>query len=489
MDLSRRGFIGAGIALAATGAGGFTARGERRLRLGVLSDIHITDERATEPFEAVLRIFDRAKVDGVLVCGDLADYGVVPQLEAVARAWFRVFPDGKGADGRPVANLMHFGDHDTTGSTYRRCRPCVEMFPDEEAMKGVSIGRMDLAGRKAVWERCFREPWAPIVHKRVRGYDFVLAHFTRGEPGNAKGDNTPGLAEFLSGLKLDSKRPFFYSQHRVYRRTVGGEFLWGQEDGTTGALFAAKYPNVVAFCGHSHETGADDLNVWQDGFTAIQVPSLRYCVTRGGRENGFSLNDRGIRSPGYSMPEMGVGEGYDFTRQGYVVDVYDEGLVVSRREFKAGTRLGPDWHVPFAPKRDGRYPHPTRAGTVAAPRFPAEAAVAVARVRTKDRAGVEREMFELRFPTAGSTPSSPRAYDYEVCVEAAREDVVQTVASRRFFSRIIYGEASDREVVARIPVEDVPTDRLTRFAVRPVSAFGRRGGVICTEFSNIEQRG
>ena len=50
----------------------------------------------------------------------------------------------------------------------------------EEEMRKMLLSR----NRKTAWERCFREPWAPITHKRVKGYDFVLSHFTRGEKGN-----------------------------------------------------------------------------------------------------------------------------------------------------------------------------------------------------------------------------------------------------------------------------------------------------------------
>ena len=55
--------------------------GARRLRLGVISDIHITDAESTAPLESVLRRFEKAKVDGVIACGDLTDYGTEPQLE------------------------------------------------------------------------------------------------------------------------------------------------------------------------------------------------------------------------------------------------------------------------------------------------------------------------------------------------------------------------------------------------------------------------
>ena len=82
----------AAVAVASFSPVDHASSGTRRLRLGVLSDLHIVDAESTKPFEAVLRIFDKAKVDGVIVCGDLTDYGTETQLELVADTWFRVFP-------------------------------------------------------------------------------------------------------------------------------------------------------------------------------------------------------------------------------------------------------------------------------------------------------------------------------------------------------------------------------------------------------------
>ena len=61
--------------------------------------------------------------------------------------------------------------------------------------------------RKAAWEKCFKELWAPIIHKNVKGYDFVLCNFTAGEPDNKWGNNTPGSEEFLAKLNLPKGRP------------------------------------------------------------------------------------------------------------------------------------------------------------------------------------------------------------------------------------------------------------------------------------------
>ena len=59
--------------------------------------IHITDRKQQPYFEKALRQLDAWKVDAVLACGDLADYGLKQQLELLAETWFKVFPDGKGS--------------------------------------------------------------------------------------------------------------------------------------------------------------------------------------------------------------------------------------------------------------------------------------------------------------------------------------------------------------------------------------------------------
>ena len=102
--IDRRGFLGATGAFAAAVSSKAIDRaaaapdiGEEQLRLGVLSDIHITDRKQQPYFEKALRQLDAWKVDAVLACGDLADYGLKQQLELLAETWFKVFPDGKGS--------------------------------------------------------------------------------------------------------------------------------------------------------------------------------------------------------------------------------------------------------------------------------------------------------------------------------------------------------------------------------------------------------
>lgn len=483
--MDRRSFISGALAgTFAAAAGGRVAAATRptgpvRLRLGVLSDIHVAekDDDGLRRFEKALRAFDAWKADGVLTCGDLADWGLDVELEWVAQTWFKVFPDGRRSDGEPVANLLHFGDHDTSGYTYRGCPPCAKAWPDEAEMKKHIIPLQD---RKVLWERCFREPWAPIVRKTVRGYDFILSHFTKGEPGNEYGNNVPGLEAFLASAKLDPNRPFFYSQHRIPRNTAGGPYVWGQDDGRTTALFSKSYPNCFVFCGHDHLCASEERAIWQGAFTCVEVPSLLYSVTQAGRENGFSCNDQPDRKPYPSMPIASCG----IRSQGLFVTVYDNAVVLRRWSFIDEENVGPDWVVPLPLLSERPYDPAARAAREAAPVFPAGAKVAAVKEDGVNRRGEKQPFVVVRFPLAAATEKTPRANDYQIETVYVRDDVERVVDARRVYSPD-YGRGLSHDrgpVVCRVPASVLPEAGRTLFRVRPVNSFGRMGEAIETEY-------
>ena len=485
---NRREFLGGmaclGAAFATTGAtaANFTP-GRERMRFGALSDVHVTTAAQLPYFEKALRKLDSWKVDAVLACGDLADYGLEQQLKMVADTWFKVFPDGRGSDGRKVANLMHYGDHDMS-IWYVDRDDAKKMWPDDAARKA---GLIFTGDRKAIWERCFHEPWEPIALKEVKGYPFVLSHFTRGEAGNRAGDNVPGLEEFLRVRAFDPKKPIFYSQHRIPRGTACGPCVWGQDDGTTTKIFGG-YPNLVAFCGHCHMNGAFEKSIWQGAFTCIQVPSLRYSVTMGGRENGYCLFDRPPVSPvkpSKCMAQHPSG----LTHQGFLCAVHENALVIRRWEFEFDQQLGPDWVVPFPsfaqPASERPFAFENRVRAMPAPEFVKGATVTVGKpFRGKDRAGEEHVMTPVSFPPALPTEKSPHADDYEVTLEIRQGEVERVVCQKRVYSpRYLYGVAMDTvPVVCNFSDEEVPAGWDVRYSVRPMNAFGVKGTPICTKW-------
>lgn len=490
---NRREFLGEiaclGAAFAATGA--TAARfspGRERMRFGVISDIHIATAAQLPYFEKALRKFDSWKVDAVLACGDLADYAMVQELQLIAETWFKVFPSGKGGDGRPVANLMHYGDHDMQSDIYVDRPDAVKAWPDAKLRHSSIIAD---CGRKEVWEKCFKEPWEPIVIKEVKGYQFVLSHFTKGEPGNAGGNNVPGLSEFLQSHRFDPSKPFFYSQHRIPRNTACGPYVWGQDDGQTTKLFSG-YPNLIAFCGHCHMNGAFEKNIWQGAFTCVQVPSLRYTVTMGGRENGYCPDDRTPPAPLKPAKCMGQHPSGK-THQGYLCIVHDDAVVIRRWEFEYDLQLGPDWVIPISsfrlPAERRPFDFENRAKEMPAPTFASDAKVAIKRpVEGKDRSGERHLMTAVEFPPARSTDAAPRADDYEVSLELRQGDVERVICQKRVYSpRYLYAEEmDDQNVSCNFADTEIPVGWDIRYVVRPVNAFGRKGNPIFTPWVKVK---
>ena len=115
-NISRRWFIGGLASFGAFGgnrifsahAGTFSG-GKPNLTFGVISDVHVRLAASREGFAkdhdttTLVHTFEwfRAQgVDAVMIVGDIADKGLVDELQYVAEAWFKVFPDDKAPDGR-----------------------------------------------------------------------------------------------------------------------------------------------------------------------------------------------------------------------------------------------------------------------------------------------------------------------------------------------------------------------------------------------------
>ena len=462
--------------------------GEERMRLGVLSDIHVATEEQLPYVEMAFRFFDGWKADAILACGDLADYGLEVELKFLADTWFKVFPDGRRSDGAPMVNLMHYGDHDMVNPLLYVDKPAiVNRWPDRE----FRIRDAMFTHRKESWERCFKEPWEPIVLKEVKGYPFVLSHFTRGEPGNERGNNVPGLEKFLANLKFDPTKPLFYSQHRIPRNTVCGDKVYGQDDGTTARIFSS-YPNLIALCGHAHMNGVYEKSIWQDNFTCIAVPSLRYNTTMGGRENCYSIPDRKLKVTRY-MRTLDTKPGH----QGFLFRLLDRALVVSRRDLVSGGRLGPDWVVPFASfgakPSDKPFNYRRRVKTMPVPEFAAGTKVSVLPKKyARDRKRVKHLMTPVEFPPVLAKAAEPRPNDYEVSLEQKFGDKVKVLVKRRVYSpKYVAAEKFDVEnVCCLFPQLDFPKDGGTvRFAVRPCNAFGRHGKPIHSDWVDLKEEG
>ena len=161
---SRRAFLRAGGAFALLNGGcafraptGFFGGGGANVSFGVMSDVHIQRPGDEGHLLNALRFFRERGVDGVMVAGDIADQGRISQLKIFADAWYAVFPDDKGLDGKKVEKLFIYGNHDIWGFSWGT-------KDDPELAKREGIG---YEGNPAkVWEELFHEPYSEFSTKR-----------------------------------------------------------------------------------------------------------------------------------------------------------------------------------------------------------------------------------------------------------------------------------------------------------------------------------
>ena len=486
-ELSRRMFLGAGGAFALLNGGcafrapaGLFGGGAAKVRFGVISDVHIQEPGDEKHLLDALRFFRERGADGVMVAGDIADRGRISQLKIFADAWYSVFPDDRGLGGRKVEKLFIYGNHDIWGYSWGAKN-------DPELAKRDGIGYDD-ARPARVWEELFHEPYSDFWIKNVKGYSFIGGHWT-------KKDNFDGLDAFLRvhEKELDPSKPFFYTQHAHPKDTCYGTWAWGHDNGaSTRAL--SRFPNAVAFSGHSHYTLTDDRSIWQGAFTSINTASMKYS------SHDYSLRDNldGVNSCGYQgekgrpkpHPRVCVGrwQGADIGgsgdvnlmqgRQGMLVSVYDDSIAIERREFVTGHSLGDDWVIPLpvgAGEKPYAYDEQTRRKV--APEFGADAKVAVSFVEDENK-DIGRAV-QIDCPRAEDRGGC-RVFDYEVTATLVEDDVDLVQVQRRFIAPDFF-LPPERRIPScrfRLALADLKLKGRYRFGVTPVESFGKKGRTI-----------
>lgn len=439
--------------------------GEPNLVIGIVSDIHLRGADTAATFIHTLEYFRSLKVDGVIIAGDMADQGLLPQLQVVANAWFQVFPDNKGLDGKETVQLFIYGNHDMEGYTWGGTISSV----GAETAQAQGIGRQ----AATAWKRCFKEDYQPIWMKTIKGYHFIGAHWENQ-------NHISGLADFLeehnAELTADGK-PFFYIQHPHPKDTCNCAWAWGRDDGTVTRLLG-KYPNAIAFSGHSHSPLDDDRDLWQGSFTSIGTSSLKYLYPMPARENTYQ--DDWSAKPPSQMPKMDPSDG----RQGMVMRVYDDAITFEKREFVYDEPIGEPWYLPWPISTKEPLSFENRAKTAAVPQFPAGTKATVTAGNGSDRYGTQQKQVTVHFPTVLKKNAGVRAFDYEVQVEYDWLDVRHVCSTKRVFSPKCYlgenkGEGDVRCVFGE---SELPKDFAYRFAIRPCNCFGAKGNPIYSDW-------
>ena len=423
-----------------------------------------------------------------MVAGDLADTGLVSELEAVASAWWKVFPDSKAPDGRRVERIFITGNHDWDAYTYDGGVFVKKLYPDEADLNRNLLCR-DLKGN---WERIMQEPYVPIYRKDVKGYSFIGAHW-QDEPCHPKCETAfrhVGRWFAENGAKLDPSKPFFYCQHAHLQNTVYGSWAWGHDSGeTTSALM--KLPNAIAFSGHSHYTLIDERSIWQGGFTSLGTASLRACSTPSDvfPENGFE-NAWGGENAFKAMTPI-----KETSKQGMLVRVFDDCIAFTRRDFAIDSLLGGDWVMPLPTAKSRPFAFETRRAKQRPPAFVAGAALTVTKTMAACRGGKakvkgvkmvvpheKKAAISISFPPADAVRATrPFIYELTFVSGEGKRTARQMLAANPFASDDTYWTAAKTETCT-VCLDQLPPAPF-KVEVRAVSSLGVKGEPLTAAFN------
>ncbi len=363
------------------------AEEEANIRIGVISDVHITGWNAdgktqTEHFTRALEWYRDKGVDVIMIAGDLTQ-GFCPtieenvdQLDEFFRAWFSVFPGNKNPKtGETVEPVMIYGNHDA------------------------DLVTTEFTGK--YWETYLGEKYQPVYTKEVKGYQFVAAHWgSEGKIGDA-------LEDAVS--KSDGK-PVFYIQHPHPTNTCYGSESWG--DNAASGSYLKKYENVIAFSGHSHFPLTDERSIWQDSYTSIGTASLHYVELESGKLGG-------------SVPKDNT-----YMKQGMYITVTDSKVDIERYNFFYNETIGKNWVLQLPLKKETFAYTNARANSSVAPTFASDAKVTAL--------DASKGSVSISFPAATLDAESDIVHSY--MIEAVNKATGLVVNQNYIFSEFYLGK-------------------------------------------------
>ena len=471
---------------------GWKHGGKPNLVLGVVSDTHLRTRHGPSGkighnwpdkyFAAALEYFKARNVDGVIHCGDFAHRGQVEEMQFHADVWNRVFPGNLAPDGHEVAKLFITGNHDKDGGHYgdfvKNCYP-------DEAERAKHVLATDMA---ANWQRIWGEKYEPLWHKVVKGYHFFGANYEKvTDAGTPK--------EFLrlaDGCGLaDSSKPFFFMTHMRTPAPLRETLV--------------RSGNAVCLFGHNHCSASNwnVISLYYGRLPCIQVPS---CEPRG--SGAFAHDEYISKAKLEGRTDKGL---VGMPRQGYVISIYDDMMVMARREFGAGGSLGADWVMPFGGGTgngelgtgNGEHPFSKQElkKVIGEPQFRkgAKLEVSLDRIDKINKIGkpatdnpvnpvnpVQENPASpklcVRIPLADGNPDS-RVYAYEVVVigEAGSQKLFKAVYAAGCNMGIGH-ETNGGVTTLEIAKDELPPGKSLTVAVRPLTSLGTAGRPIMTDF-------
>ncbi|MBQ8830854.1 MAG: metallophosphoesterase [Oscillospiraceae bacterium] len=269
--------------------------GTKLYSFGALSDVHISQDTAEADFRRALTYFqDTANVDFVCIAGDLTQYSEAAEWELYAQCV------AEESESTPVYAIA--GNHDGYGITV------TDAFCQEHFGYGV-------------------------FHTFTQGDDVFIMMSNAcypSESGNLPPFYTSSLQALCETLEANRNKRCFVFQHYFMVGTAGDPLdaygsttLFGTQETVIQSLMK-HYPNALWFHGHSHQM--------------FEVQTIHDKATY-----DFDFGCHNIHIPSCALPvqitESGSRIQLSEGSQGYVVDVYNNGIHLKGRDFSNGVFL------------------------------------------------------------------------------------------------------------------------------------------------------
>lgn len=271
------------------------AEGAQLYSFGVLSDLHIQYDTGLADFQRALTYL-RDRVPFTCICGDLVSFA-------------------------SAENMAQYKQH---VDAYAGNMPLYECAGNHETYPELGVGgTLD----ETLWGNTTgKEPYYSFTH----GEDVFLFLSLRTETTFASG----GLAWLESQLEANKSKRCFVFQHLHDPEDDSADPSHAYSDmlaHTEGRTFLAlmrKYTNAVWFHGHTHLTfGAEQYPVSEKlGYRSVHIPSLQ----------GPRFYDADTDSLVNYRYENGIQVWGSTLAEGYVVDVYENKIVLRGVDFAAG---------------------------------------------------------------------------------------------------------------------------------------------------------
>ena len=279
--LTRRRFLELGSAVAIFGGCRSLPKGGAT-RFGVISDTHVTGRESIDELSRTFAFLRQSmRVDAVIHCGDMTDFGYIEQLEAFAEAWRRAMPEEVPLI--PVMGNRDFSDTKRMSDEKRAADRDRLLLSDPERHVRRILG-VDLAGG--------------LRACNVRGVSVVSADWKHQASLEAFMLRHPELR--------DPAQPLVCVQHPH----PGGTIYRKDEESCSDPVtcWLNMFPRAVSLSGHSHLPFTEERTFCRREFTAAAAGS--HYLGGGSQQTGRrEVSVLSIDASGIILERFGLHDG------------------------------------------------------------------------------------------------------------------------------------------------------------------------------------